>query len=107
MGLEPVGVAGGVRAGDAVSTLHLYRVRITMEALVAAESENAAETIALKDREVINDVRDSAVASAYPVRDVSHVEGEALAYGVPDEHPWRDMPVEKIVAEIAARKVPT
>lgn len=90
-----------------MSELNLYRVRITMEALVAAESEEDAEAVVREDREVIDDARDHATARADRVRELYHHERGTLAWGVPDEHPWRDMPVEKIVAEIAARKVPT
>ena len=42
-----------------MSSLNLYRVQITMTALVAAESEGAAERIALDDREVIDEEKSS------------------------------------------------
>lgn len=83
--------------------MKLYRVRISMNALVVAKDENAAASLALEDREVISMERDNADASAEEVKVLRESETGTLAWGVPDKHPWCDMPVEKIAAEIAAR----
>lgn len=87
-----------------MSNLNLYRVQITMTALVAAESEVAAERFALDEREVIDEEKHRATACADPVRELYAAERGTFAWGTPDAHPWRYTKVEKIVAEITARK---
>lgn len=86
-----------------MNDLNLYRVQITTTVLVAAESEDDAERIALDDHEVIDEEKHRATACADPVREVYAAERGTLAWGVPDAHPWRDTKVETIVAEIATR----
>lgn len=53
---------------------------------------------------MIDEEKHRATACADPVRELYAAERGTLAWGVPDAHPWRDTKVEKIVAEITARK---
>lgn len=66
-----------------MSNLNLYRVQITMTALVAAESEVAAERFALDEREVIDEEKHRATACADPVRELYAAERGTFAWGTP------------------------